>query len=45
MFCKISSLLAGIGRELGRAGLEEYTELKHIYRAHAPTALNWFGSS
>ncbi len=34
---------SGIGRELGRAGLDEYTELKHIYESHAPTALNWFG--
>jgi betaine-aldehyde dehydrogenase len=34
---------SGIGRELGRAGLEEYTELKHIYESHAPTALDWFG--
>ncbi|MDP6945628.1 MAG: aldehyde dehydrogenase family protein, partial [Myxococcota bacterium] len=34
---------SGIGRELGRAGLDEYTELKHIYESHAPTALDWFG--
>lgn len=34
---------SGIGRELGRAGLDEYTELKHIYENHAPTALDWFG--
>jgi len=34
---------SGIGRELGRAGLDEYTELKHIYHAHAPRALDWFG--
>ena len=35
---------SGIGRELGEAGLDEYTELKHIYRSHAPKALDWFGS-
>ena len=35
---------SGIGRELGRAGLDEYTELKHIYRSHAPTRLDWFGA-
>ena len=34
---------SGIGRELGRAGLDEYTELKHIYQSHAPAALDWFG--
>ena len=33
---------SGIGRELGRAGLDEYTELKHIYRNHAPKVLGWF---
>ncbi len=35
---------SGLGRELGRAGLEEYTELKHVYRNHAPRALHWFGA-
>jgi betaine-aldehyde dehydrogenase len=35
---------SGIGRELGRAGLEEYTEMKHIYESHAPKSLDWFGS-
>ena len=35
---------SGIGRELGRAGLDEYTELKHIYRNHAPKSLGWFGA-
>ncbi|MEE2779060.1 MAG: aldehyde dehydrogenase family protein [Myxococcota bacterium] len=35
---------SGIGRELGRAGLDEYTELKHVYESHAPAALDWFGA-
>lgn len=35
---------SGLGRELGRAGLEEYTEIKHIYQNHATEPLNWFGS-
>jgi len=33
---------SGLGRELGRAGLEEYTEVKHVYQNHAPRPLNWF---
>ncbi|WP_277674500.1 betaine-aldehyde dehydrogenase [Piscibacillus halophilus] len=33
---------SGIGRELGKAGLEEYTETKHIYRNLKPEPLNWF---
>ncbi|KAB1442201.1 betaine-aldehyde dehydrogenase [Pseudodesulfovibrio senegalensis] len=35
---------SGLGRELGRIGLEEYTEVKHVFRNHATTALNWFGA-
>jgi len=34
---------SGIGRELGRAGLDEYTEIKHLYRSRAPKGQSWFG--
>ncbi|WP_345808064.1 betaine-aldehyde dehydrogenase [Bacillus pumilus] len=33
---------SGLGRELGRTGLEEYTELKHVYRNTKPEAIRWF---
>ncbi|HEY6932432.1 MAG TPA: aldehyde dehydrogenase family protein [Marmoricola sp.] len=34
---------SGIGRELGRAGLEEYQETKHIWHNIDPRAQHWFG--
>lgn len=33
---------SGIGRELGPTGLEEYTELKHIYTNLQPQPMGWF---
>ncbi|MBV7296044.1 aldehyde dehydrogenase family protein [Corynebacterium sp. TAE3-ERU12] len=33
---------SGIGRELGEAGLEEYTEAKHIYQNTEPAVTGWF---
>lgn len=33
---------SGIGRELSRAGLDEFSEIKHIYLNTAPEPLNWF---
>ena len=33
---------SGIGRELGRAGLEEYRETKHIWHNIDPRAQHWF---
>jgi len=35
---------SGIGRELGKQGLEEYTEVKHIFQNTATEAQNWFGA-
>ncbi len=34
---------SGIGRELSRAGLEEFSEVKHLYLNTSPAALHWFG--
>ncbi|TDL31132.1 betaine-aldehyde dehydrogenase [Jeotgalibacillus sp. S-D1] len=33
---------SGIGRELGKIGLEEYTETKHIFRNVKPEPIHWF---
>ncbi|MRH43728.1 betaine-aldehyde dehydrogenase [Aquibacillus halophilus] len=33
---------SGIGRELGKPGLEEYTETKHIFHNLKPEPINWF---
>jgi betaine-aldehyde dehydrogenase len=33
---------SGIGRELSHAGLEEYTEIKHLYMNIAPQPMGWF---
>ncbi len=33
---------SGIGRELGREGIEEYTEVKHIFRNKQPEPVKWF---
>jgi betaine-aldehyde dehydrogenase len=34
---------SGIGRELGRTGLDEYREAKHIWQNTAPAPTGWFG--
>jgi betaine-aldehyde dehydrogenase len=34
---------SGIGRELGHAGMDEYTELKHVVTNIAPRPTGWFG--
>jgi betaine-aldehyde dehydrogenase len=36
---------SGIGRELGRAGLDEYREIKHIWHNIAPAPQYWFPRS
>ncbi|MFD2924293.1 betaine-aldehyde dehydrogenase [Halobacillus naozhouensis] len=33
---------SGIGRELGKQGLEEYTEVKHVFENTNPAPLHWF---
>jgi len=33
---------SGIGRELGRLGMEEYTETKHVFQNLDPKPINWF---
>lgn len=33
---------SGIGRELGKPGLEEYTETKHIFHNLKPERIDWF---
>ncbi|MDK7742424.1 aldehyde dehydrogenase family protein [Helcobacillus massiliensis] len=33
---------SGFGRELGRVGLEEYQEIKHIWHNTSPARANWF---
>lgn len=33
---------SGIGRELGNAGFDEYTETKHVYRNLNPQPVGWF---
>ncbi|WP_108025442.1 betaine-aldehyde dehydrogenase [Melghirimyces profundicolus] len=33
---------SGIGRELGKTGLEEYTEQKHIFQNLNPQPMHWF---
>jgi betaine-aldehyde dehydrogenase len=33
---------SGIGRELSHVGLEEYTEVKHLYMNIAPQPMGWF---
>ncbi|WP_027962987.1 betaine-aldehyde dehydrogenase [Halalkalibacillus halophilus] len=33
---------SGIGRELGKLGIEEYQETKHVFQNLRPEPLNWF---
>ncbi|GAA0594643.1 betaine-aldehyde dehydrogenase [Virgibacillus siamensis] len=35
---------SGIGRELGKTGLEEYQESKHVFHNLKPEPMNWFGA-
>jgi betaine-aldehyde dehydrogenase len=36
---------SGIGRELGKAGLDEYRETKHVWHNVRPVVQHWFGDS
>ena len=36
---------SGTGRELGRAGLDEYRETKHVWHNIRPAVQRWFGGS
>ena len=33
---------SGVGRELGRAGLHEYVETKHVWHNTRPAKADWF---
>lgn len=33
---------SGIGRELGKSGMEEYQETKHVFQNLSPEPMNWF---
>ena len=35
---------SGVGRELGRDGLAEYQETKHVWHNIAPAPTGWFGA-
>jgi betaine-aldehyde dehydrogenase len=35
---------SGVGRELGRAGLDEYRETKHVWHNTTPEPSRWFGA-
>ncbi len=35
---------SGLGRELGKTGFEEYTELKHVFQNHNYKPSKWFNS-